>query len=121
MGSIKFWIMLWRLEAKNGERTNGKLALYFYVSAFKEDPHTWPISLAFLSGVWCPSSPHVLAKVEKDEGFASLIDGSKVAYAMALRAFWDSWNWKKGSNKTTWHSKIKLLTTYHEIEMMHGQ
>jgi hypothetical protein len=45
--------------------------------------------------------PHVLAKVEKDEGLASLICGSKMAYAKALRASWDSWSWKKGSNKTT--------------------
>jgi hypothetical protein len=29
--------MLWKLEAKNGEGANGKLALYFCVSAFKED------------------------------------------------------------------------------------
>jgi hypothetical protein len=32
--------MLWRLEAKNGEKTNGNLAIYFYVNTFKEDPHT---------------------------------------------------------------------------------
>jgi hypothetical protein len=31
--------------------------------------------------------PHVLAKVEKDEDLASLIGGSKVPYAKALRAF----------------------------------
>jgi hypothetical protein len=30
--------------------------------------------------------PHVLAKVEKDEGLTSLIHGSKVAYAKAMRA-----------------------------------
>jgi len=33
MGSIKFWIVLWKLEANNGEGANGKLALYFYVNA----------------------------------------------------------------------------------------
>ncbi len=33
MGSVKFWIVLWRLEANNGEGANEKLALYFYVSA----------------------------------------------------------------------------------------
>jgi hypothetical protein len=37
MSSIKFWTLLWRLKANNGEGTNGKLALYFYMNAFKED------------------------------------------------------------------------------------
>jgi hypothetical protein len=33
MGSFEFSIMLWRLEANNGERANKKLAPYFCVNA----------------------------------------------------------------------------------------
>jgi len=107
MSSIKFWIMLWRLEANNGERTNGKLALYFSVNALflceciqrKSSHLTNILGLPKWGVVSIP--PHVLAKVEKDEGLASLIRGSKVAYAKALRASWDSWSWKKGCNKKT--------------------
>jgi hypothetical protein len=36
MGCVKFWIVLWRLKAENGERVNKKLALYFYVNALKK-------------------------------------------------------------------------------------
>jgi len=32
MGFVIFWIVLWRLKANNGERANGKLALYFCMS-----------------------------------------------------------------------------------------
>jgi hypothetical protein len=99
--------MLWRLEANNGERTNGKLALYFCMNALflceciqRKFSHLTNI-LGLPKGGVVSIPPHVLAKVEKDEGLASLIRESKVAYAKALRASWDSWSWKKGSNKTT--------------------
>ncbi len=52
--------------------------------------------------------PRVLAKVKKDEDLASLIGGSKLTYAKALKASWDSQSWKKGSNKnnTTFRNQV---------------
>jgi hypothetical protein len=64
--------------------------------------------------------PHVLAKVKKDE-LASLIHGTKLTYAKAFKASWDSQNLNKGSNKIALHFKIKLLITYHESKSIHGQ
>jgi hypothetical protein len=65
--------------------------------------------------------PHVLAKVKKDEDLASLIHGSKLTYAKAFKASWDSQSSKKGSNKLALHFKIKLLITYHESKIIHGR
>jgi hypothetical protein len=64
--------------------------------------------------------PHVLAKVRKDENLASLIHGSKLTYAKAFKASWDSQSSKKRSNKIALHFKIKLLITYHESKIIHG-
>jgi hypothetical protein len=84
--------MLWRLEVKNGERANGKLTLYFYVNALllceciqRRSSHLTNI-LGIPKGGVVSIPPPVLAKVEKDEGLTSLIHGSKVAYAKAMRA-----------------------------------